>query len=298
MSEEVVKFGHGNSLVGIVHSAPDVEHPRAMLGVVLLNSGILHRVGPARLYVQLARRLAALGVVVLRFDLSGIGDSGARLDGMPWFDSSLQETRQAMDLLARTRGISAFVVGGVCSGAVAALNGALADRRVVGALLVNTQGQVRSENWDIRAGAANEHSWQYYFGKAIRKADSWRRLVTGRSKYRALFRTALSRFGGPSRLPDPRAPELILGAQKYTTLIGRGVDLLLLYSDRDPGLFEIRSILGPHAQSLLHHEKAEFHVVTDTDHLFTSIEKQQEFLHITTSWLSHVADTLPRTVRD
>lgn len=297
MSEEVVKFGHGNSLVGIVHSASEVEHLRPRLGVVLLNSGILHRVGSGRLYVQLARRLAALGVVVLRFDQSGIGDSEARLDGMPWSESSVQETRQAIDLLARTQDVSAFVLGGICSGAVVALNGAVADRRVVGAMMVNAQEQIRVENWNIRTYVVNKQKWRRYFQKSITDAESWLRLISGRSNYRGIIRTVLARLEGQASMPDPDAPELIRGARKYTTLIERGVDLLLLYSDRDPGLGEIDVIFGPHAQRLRQHEIVDFHIVTEVDHLFTSIEKQQEFLHITTSWISRVADKLACTGR-
>jgi hypothetical protein len=95
-------------------------------------------------------------------------------------------------------------------------------------------------------------------------------------------------------MPDPEDPALVQGARKYRKLIERGVDLLLLYSDGDPGLYELELILGPHAQPLRDQEDVSFHVVSNTDHLFTSIDKQQEFLGQTTSWISRVADKLAR----
>jgi hypothetical protein len=72
MNEEAVLIG--GSLVGILSRPPAGVDP-AMPGVLLLNAGRIHRVGPNRLYVAIARRLAAMGFAVCRFDLSGIGDS-------------------------------------------------------------------------------------------------------------------------------------------------------------------------------------------------------------------------------
>ena len=63
--EMVVRFGDAESLVGIV-TLPSA--PTNSTAVVLLNAGVIHRVGPHRMNVQLARRLAARGFTALRFD--------------------------------------------------------------------------------------------------------------------------------------------------------------------------------------------------------------------------------------
>ena len=62
-------------LIAITTVAPRRRAEAGQPWVVLLNAGIIHRIGPNRLYVQLARRLASRGHAVLRFDLAGIGDS-------------------------------------------------------------------------------------------------------------------------------------------------------------------------------------------------------------------------------
>ena len=41
----------------------------------LLNAGLIHHVGPGRLWVELARDFAARGIASVRFDLRGVGDS-------------------------------------------------------------------------------------------------------------------------------------------------------------------------------------------------------------------------------
>ena len=77
MTEKALLFGEGKSLVGIV-TLPAESSPVDRPGIVILNAGVLHRVGPNRVHVQMARALAELGFTVLRFDLSSIGDSRAR----------------------------------------------------------------------------------------------------------------------------------------------------------------------------------------------------------------------------
>ena len=72
MIEEVTRFGSNGSLVGIL-SRP-MRSNRNLPAILLLNAGLVHRVGPNRIYVRLARHFAALGFSVLRFDFSGIGD--------------------------------------------------------------------------------------------------------------------------------------------------------------------------------------------------------------------------------
>jgi pimeloyl-ACP methyl ester carboxylesterase len=104
--------------------------------VLLLNAGVLHRVGPHRLHVILARQLAARGLTSLRLDLSGIGDSRSVPGSLSFRESAVVDTRAAMDRLAAD-GIGRFVLFGLCSGAATALARAAVDERVVGLVLLD-----------------------------------------------------------------------------------------------------------------------------------------------------------------
>jgi hypothetical protein len=73
--EKVVRFGREAKLVGILSEPQGAAGSAREPMVLLVNSGILHRVGACRFHVRLARRLAEDGVSALRFDFSGIGDS-------------------------------------------------------------------------------------------------------------------------------------------------------------------------------------------------------------------------------
>jgi len=74
------RSGSAPRLFGIL-----TEPEGAPLGptVLLLNAGLIHHIGPARLWVSLARRFAAAGMRCLRFDLSGLGDSPVRPGSPP-----------------------------------------------------------------------------------------------------------------------------------------------------------------------------------------------------------------------
>ena len=131
MRERALTFGPAN-LVGIL-TQPDPEHaiPGAP-AMVILNSGILHRTGASRIYVQIARALAEQGFTTFRFDFSGVGDSEVRKDSIPIEERFIMETIEAMDYVASVTDTDRFIVGGLCSGGDGAYWAGLRDERVCG----------------------------------------------------------------------------------------------------------------------------------------------------------------------
>jgi pimeloyl-ACP methyl ester carboxylesterase len=125
-------FGSEDRLVGVCTRLA-AGNPK--LGVVIVNAGVIHRIGPHRSSVKLARALAPLGVAVLRFDLSGVGDSQLSTRPLPYHEQAVEDVRDALDLMRSAFGLQRFVVFGICSGAVHACSTALADDRVVGVVL-------------------------------------------------------------------------------------------------------------------------------------------------------------------
>jgi pimeloyl-ACP methyl ester carboxylesterase len=197
----------GENLVGVLAQPPGGARARAAL--ILLNAGLTHRVGPFRLYVQLARALAAQGFAVFRFDQSGLGDSAlsTRVDAR----RALDETAAAMDLLTALTGLRRFVLGGLCSGADDAFNVAPSDARVTGLLLLDGVG-FRTTGFRLR----------HYLPRLLRPASIWsfaRRHLRPRSD------------APPSELDDFRDfPAPAEAARRLQALEARGVDALLLYT--------------------------------------------------------------------
>ena len=137
MKERVVTFGQQNNLVGIL-TEPEISNKNNdMPCILVLNSGILHHVGPFRLHVIAARRLAAEGYMVFRFDVGGIGDSvtvgGSQYDA----ERITTDIQSAMDTLSSIKGVKNFVLMGLCTGAANAHKVAVADERVSGGIFLD-----------------------------------------------------------------------------------------------------------------------------------------------------------------
>src|SRR6187431_235824 len=115
MKEEVVLLGLNQSLVAVI-TEPEQKPKPDLPAVVLFNAGLTHRIGPNRIYVKLARHLTDMGMVVLRFDLSGVGDSSVRTDTASVEAGVIDDARQVMDYLERTRGTKKFFLMGHCGG--------------------------------------------------------------------------------------------------------------------------------------------------------------------------------------
>ena len=118
--------------------ATDPPTPRAVPDVLIVNAGVIHRIGPHRLHVRLARRLAEAGHRTLRIDLSGIGDSGPIPDRIDFRTSAVADLRAALDTVtAAAHPTAGAIVFGLCSGADNALAAAATDPRIVGLVLVD-----------------------------------------------------------------------------------------------------------------------------------------------------------------
>jgi pimeloyl-ACP methyl ester carboxylesterase len=161
--ERAVSFGPKRSLIGIV---TEPAHPVAGLPkLVAINGGILPRSGRARIYVTLSRRLAARGYSVLRFDMSGIGDSLSRGDGLPPIEAAIQDIKDALNWLVGDDG--QVVLMGLCDGANLAAHRASIDPRVIGAVLIDPLIP-RTRRYLV------QHLWRRIFRPTI-----WRELASG-----------------------------------------------------------------------------------------------------------------------
>ncbi|MFT4115706.1 alpha/beta fold hydrolase [Bradyrhizobium sp.] len=137
-NERAVHFGRSGSLLGIL-SRPSPEIEVRKPAVVLLNTGIAHRVGHHRMYVTMARELAALGHLVFRFDFSGIGDSAPRAGDLNPVEAHQSDVSEALDWLTRSCDVTEVVLVGLCMGAEIALRFGHSDPRVSGLVLLDPE---------------------------------------------------------------------------------------------------------------------------------------------------------------
>jgi pimeloyl-ACP methyl ester carboxylesterase len=292
VTEQPVLFGTERNLVGIV-TVPDAGVAANRLGAIFLNAGVVHRVGPNRLYVNCARALAKLGFVSARFDLPGIGDSPPRRDAKPFEQAAVEETVQAMSDLEQRCGVGRFVLIGLCSGAVVSFNTALADARVVGTVLINPQGFGGSHefiSYVVGRGATRRYLQKLF------SARSWRRALTGRSDYRHGLALLASLWKSARRTQAAVTDFSRDLAGGFRGLADRGVRVLLACSGGDYSLDYLEVIMGPEFKRL---DRRGLHSATlpSGDHSLTMWRSQQMFLETLQSWALTLAEAerpLPR----
>lgn len=281
MSERALRFGTSGSLVGVLTDPPDAAR-RDGPAIILLGAGIVHRVGPHRLYVKIARQLARIGFVVFRFDFSGIGDSGARGDALPMEKSAIIETREAMDCLSSVRNIDRFVLVAICSGAGFSFQTARTDPRVVGVSLLNAAGH--------RWGTSNElartmvhHYWRMLWARSFR-GNNWRKLTTLSFDRAGVAGAASQRlralFAGAGHSGER---ESIVAA--FHGLVDRGVRVQVVYSEGDEGWDYYQIFLRKHLRALEAHPDFSLRLVEGANHTFTLLSHQAEIIQILSAWL-------------
>lgn len=284
MNESVVVFESAGSLVGIVTDPPGERAQQRPPCVVFLNAGIVHRVGPNRLYVKLARRLARLGFVVLRFDFSGIGDSEIRRDHCPVEQSAVSEARVAMDYVAKTRPVDTFILVGLCSGAIHAAAAAFADQRVAAAVLINPRGGTTHLRATMQGRSVARKFLRLFRQRPL---DSLRAVKDKASlkDVSRIWRALKLLAGVRGRSNSAALAEAISIAQRWQQLAERGVRLLLVYSEWDPARDQLEIIPHEEFKALMASREITLKVVDQTDHTFTQSNKQQALFDLIETWI-------------
>ena len=268
MIETAIAFGAARSLVGIL-TRPD-GCPARGPAVILLNAGFTHRVGPNRVHVQLARGSAARGFCALRFDFSGIGDSGSRADNLPCETSTVLETKQAMDYLETAQDVHTFVLAGICSGADVAVRTAGRDPRVVGAVAVN--GTFMDA---VQSGFLKEHIESCVRRRYYRKHPFHPRTLVGSvaHRLRSLPRRHAVRPGPVDLSSDCRL------------LLESGIRLFLIYSEGSAAWDAFHLTLEAGLEPWRASDGLRIRQVEDVDHIFTPLWSQRLLVNLVQQWL-------------
>ncbi len=279
--EQALLLGPRKSMVGVITPASaQAAVPNAPF-VVILNAGIIHRVGPNRMHVLLARALAAAGFGVLRVDLSGLGDSEARNDALPPLDATMADIREILDMLQATRQVQRVVLVGLCSGADHSIIYAGTDERVVGVALMDPSIP-RTLGYYV-----------HHYGHRILGLRAWLNLVLGRHPIWRALRRRLSpapaaaspaevEARGPS-LEDPKVKAFLQNA--YGRALSNGVQLLaVLTSDRQRQHNYRRQLLDAFPQ-LPFGKQLWLEYFKECDHTFASAANRARLIGLVEAWM-------------
>lgn len=277
-AETLCLFGPQDAMAG-VWCAPSRPDPQA-LPVILLNAGGNPRAGWARGGVELARALAAAGIASFRFDIADIGDSRPLPDGpeVVHYHAGLPaQLSAAIDLCQAMGSGSRVVVTGNCGGAYLALNGALADTRIAHVVAVNLQRFLWDPRDDVAEVLRFGHSSASDYGRKLFDTSKWKRVLAGKSDPLGILRSLAVRAWrqGERRLAPwlfGLAPFSRLYRQVHANLAAlalRGVAIVLVFSEGDPGLAQLDTFFGEGWKRLAAYPNVDVVMIPDADHNLT-----------------------------
>lgn len=270
MIEKAYRFAKDGCLVGVVTEPAFGTCKDGLPAVLLLNAGLSHRVGPYRLHVDLARRLASLGFVVFRFDLGGIGDSQLPKGGRSFEDRAVGEIQEAMSFLSARKGASKFVLMGLCSGAMDAHQVAVVDLRVSG--IASLDGYTYP-------------TWRFYlqrYGPRVFSFTGWKNFL--KRKWSSVLSNGHETLVEQS-LNFRNYPPKETAKRDLEKLVERGVNLLYVYTGGKQQFYNYRDQFKDVFRSIDFRGKFQLEYFVEADHTFSRLVHRNRLVMTICDWM-------------
>jgi pimeloyl-ACP methyl ester carboxylesterase len=287
--ERPVRIMHGGTrLFGILH-APAIR--ARDIGVVFLSSGLQNRAGPHRIYVRAARSFSEMGVVSLRLDLPGVGDSDERELEQTFDCHDPDSVPDATDFLMAEHGVKRVVLLGLCSGARVAIKAAARDPRVSGVVAWSVpiiSGPVNmpvAKGGGAYMGATRARAqFREWAPKLVNPAAWYKYLRSGKTLGEA-WGMASRAFAGllPERV-RPKAPRQTDFFRSLDACLASRRRLLFVYGDDDKVACTEFAERFPQIAAG-RSATCEYVVVPNGDHTFTRAAATDEAIARTRDWL-------------
>lgn len=269
MKQRPCQFGPEHNLIGIL-TEPDAKDLRPDApAMLMLNAGLLHRVGPQRMAVDLAQRLAGCGVRSLRFDMGGYGDSEVAAGAQSDESRTFTDIKSAMDFLEIECDIHSFVLFGSCSGADNSFSVALRDPRVAGAVLLDGHGY-----WTWRSYA------NYYLARILRP-KTWVNFI--QRKLSPVDLIAEGRGEHESQMRRPFGDKLEV-RHEIQTLVDRGTELLYCYTGGVSQYYNYAGQFYDMFRGLAPRGKIKVEYYPNADHTYTFAEDRERMFAAVVEW--------------
>ncbi|MBT3294599.1 MAG: hypothetical protein HN919_14005 [Verrucomicrobia bacterium] len=271
--ERCVVFGSEQHLQGML-CEPAGAPPGSDVPVVLMwNVGPIHRVGPYRMNVELARQLADIGVPSLRFDLTGLGDSGTARSEHLTRDRAVADVREAMDYLAQRCGTTRFVLVGHCSSADNAHRAAVADKRVQGAVLIDGYSYV---TW---------RCCMRRYGLFLLNPDRIRNLIVRTLHWVAgWFDRGGAAAAGEETAFAWQLPPHHEAAADLQALVDRGVELMYVFAGQYHRRYNYAHQFYDMYPGVAMRDRVVSHFMQDCDHTFSGVAGRRRLIGLIREW--------------
>ncbi|MBU1288860.1 MAG: alpha/beta fold hydrolase [Alphaproteobacteria bacterium] len=277
ITEQALMLGQDEALAAIVTRPVMEAHAPA---IIILNTGVAHRVGHHRKFVTLSRRLARAGHTVVRFDFPGLGDSPAMTTDASLLEGNLFAIREVANWIEQAFSIDRIIMLGLCSGADQSVIYAGRDTRVKGAILLDPSIP-RTRRYHIND-----------FSRRIRSRALWTNFLSGKGRIwdytRSLFRkdgavSVSSRQFSRPNLEHPEAISFLEGV--YQGAIDNGVNLLGIFTAGQEYQHNYRTQIVDALPKVHFADRVSLHFLRDCDHTFIRESYRNYMYSLVADWL-------------
>lgn len=270
------------ALMGILHRPSTTP----TVGMVIVVGGPQYRVGSHRLFVSLARDLAALGVAVMRFDCRGMGDSEGEFAGFEMIEPDIEAAITA--LVRFVPSVSRVMLWGLCDGASAISMYAHQDRRIAGIALINP--------W-VRTVVVQARAYlRHYYLQRLAHPTFLRKLMSGEfnvfeaahSLFHNIVQAARGELHGRAQGPTADGTlheRMAVGLRKFSGSV------LLITSGQDLTAREFDDVTrrSRRWQEIFAANGFQRHDLKEADHTFSRREWREQMTIWTENWLKQIA---------
>lgn len=288
-NERAVTFANdrGENLVAILHEPRStIRNPQST--IVMLHGWTGYRPGPHQMLTRAARRFAAQGIAVFRFDFAGRGDSAGNAE-LATLATMTEDARAAVRWLKREQGSTHVSLLGLCSGCEVALATSAFEAENVENLLLWSAPVFAAQKSEERLARKRQGYLKEYARKLLRPA-TWAKVISGKADVRGVQKV-LAQGGGqenknvesgdPGQLPRGWRSG-VLERWKKT-----GMPVFMVYGTSDPTTDEA---LKWHTELIAAREYSttpDVHLVAGANHSYYGLEWEEEVFDVTQNWLLH-----------
>jgi len=260
-------------------------------GILLLNAGGTHHIGSNRLYVTLARRWASQGHVVLRMDISGVGDSLPRpgeTENAIYTARAAEDIREATHYLRERAGVSECRALGLCSGAYHAFKAAVGGAPLQAVVMINPLTFFWKEGMSLDAPLTDQEviSEAHRYRETAFRLHSWRKLMRGEVDVGKVAQIMIRRTGAwlnrhwrdlARDLGVPLTDDL---GHELEAVAERGTAMLFVFATNDPGLQLLRTQGGSRVRKLRARGQLAIQLINGADHIFTAVSARERLITV------------------
>ncbi len=250
--------------------------------LVFLHGWAGYRIGPHRMFVDYARKMATLGFNCIRFDFRGKG--GSSLNDNSNNNTMLSDLENVLEYIYEKELSRKIVLIGICSGAKLGLYYAMKGTKPIEHAIELSTPPLRSDE-KLKVELYRSRSLITEYCRKVTRKETWLKLTKGEIRFKLITKIIFD--------PVLKSVKLIgKGGNKPVQKNTKRVDdvfknfkgsILAIHGEKDPenevSMEQVRRLADKYSISF------SGHTVKNANHSFYSLEWKDEIFHVIKDWL-------------